>query len=185
MGCDIHFYLEYQNLNNSDFWNSWGERFGMGRNYELFDLLAGVRYQLTPVVQPRGYPENASWETNRDYYFWIADKPDPTSRKVTLHQAASWGTKILYTKDGKPKKCVDPDWHTASWLTYDELMTAVVLAEGVHRTWIKNDKTNPNLNELYKKELNQYMIEYKVMLSTMETFEKAGYKTRAVFWFDN
>ena len=37
------------------------------RNYELFGLLANVRYQTTPIADPRGLPDDISIETKKEY----------------------------------------------------------------------------------------------------------------------
>ena len=189
MGCDIHFYLEYKH-SDANGWGNWGERYRMGRNYALFGFLAGVRGEGKPIVEARGYPSDASWDTNKDFYMWIGEPSnDDDDRTVSLETALDWnnryGTRILYKDDGKPARVANPDWHTPSWLTWDELLSAVTLTEKKHREWLKTDHSNPMLNTHYKNNLNQYLIEYKVILNTMETFNRAGYSTRVVFWFDN
>jgi hypothetical protein len=73
MGCDIHLYVEKKNLDGT--WrraDSEQDCIYDSRNYQLFALLAGVRnrYNLEPISQPRGLPEDCCPEiaTEREEY---------------------------------------------------------------------------------------------------------------------
>ena len=92
MGCDIHSYLEkYTSVNgenkwvNVDYWQinphhgieGYGNEneyehlsFYIGRNYDLFGILAGVRSSEDPIEEPRGLPEDVSDVTKREYEKW-------------------------------------------------------------------------------------------------------------------
>jgi hypothetical protein len=92
MGCDIHSYLEkYTSINgenkwvNVDYWqinphhgivgyeneNEYEHlSFYIGRNYDLFGILAGVRSSEDPIKEPRGLPEDVSDVTKREYEKW-------------------------------------------------------------------------------------------------------------------
>lgn len=62
MGCDIHMHTEVKIAGQ---WHHYGAPH-VGRNYELFCLLAGVRGgddDPTPISQPRGIPDDASTMT--------------------------------------------------------------------------------------------------------------------------
>ncbi len=74
MGCDIHFYVEARKDADSpwvtaDHWEvddiALGPEvprrfeFYTGRHYALFSLLAGVRGDGHPLIEPRGVPEDA------------------------------------------------------------------------------------------------------------------------------
>lgn len=71
MGCDIHMMIEYANVDTQDgqpYWSSMGGQYNPGRDYSMFELLAGVRGdEDKAIVQPRGLPEHKSWQAN-DYY---------------------------------------------------------------------------------------------------------------------
>lgn len=95
MGCDIHMWAETRNKKNKNwelvskkvFTNDWysedmpKSKYNQpktacpynGRNYELFALLADVRnnYEIEPIAQPKGVPDDASPE-----YKEIADEYD-------------------------------------------------------------------------------------------------------------
>lgn len=90
MGCDIHVYLEkYASINgkstwvNVDYWQK-NPYFGIednvdeyehvscyvGRNYDLFGILAGVRSGEDPIDEPRGLPEDVTETTRKEYEKW-------------------------------------------------------------------------------------------------------------------
>ena len=54
MGVDIHTILQVKKQNK---WETIAKNVYDGRNYELFGILAGVRGQAEPIVEPRGYPK--------------------------------------------------------------------------------------------------------------------------------
>lgn len=87
MGCDIHVYLEkYTKIGeenkwvNIDYWQI-NPHFGLddsnreydqvpfyiGRNYDLFSILAEVRGSLDPIADARGIPDDVSLVTKREY----------------------------------------------------------------------------------------------------------------------
>lgn len=87
MGCDIHVNLEkYTKIGvenkwvNVDYWqinpyfgvddsNREYDRvsFYVGRNYDLFSILAEIRGSLDPIADARGIPEDVSTITKREY----------------------------------------------------------------------------------------------------------------------
>jgi len=171
MGCDIHCYLEYRDPNPEwkpqdgvIQWTGWS-RIYPGRNYEVFGHLAGVRSSTEPVVEPRGVPEDMSWETAGDYYLRINDEYKDMEGYTTREKAEEWvkyGHKIIYKEDGTPEKVEHPDWHTHSWITTDEL--AQVLG-----------RINPS----------HISVGYWGLLGAMKELEWHGQEVRLVFWFDN
>ena len=63
MGTDIHVHIEYR-INGK--WEHYGAP-EVDRWYELFSVMAGVRGTQTPIVEPRGFPEDASLFTAWDW----------------------------------------------------------------------------------------------------------------------
>ena len=69
MGCDIHAMIEIRCPHDSfpestyEYWHNAGDPM-IGRDYELFAVLAGVRndYGITPISEPRGMPEDSCSE---------------------------------------------------------------------------------------------------------------------------
>lgn len=65
MGCDIHAVME---VSVNDRWEFYRE-IEMGRSYELFGKMAGVRDStVRPISDPKGLPKNMSGITQ--LYFW-------------------------------------------------------------------------------------------------------------------
>lgn len=63
MGCDIHLHVE---IHCEGKWEHWAHP-SVIRWYELFGKMAGVRGDEDPIVEPRGFPPDASLATRLDY----------------------------------------------------------------------------------------------------------------------
>jgi hypothetical protein len=78
MGCDIHLCIERLQP-GSDTWITFAKGITLSRNYQVFGRLAGVRGETVPVIQPRGFPEDAWSDTREDFDDWIgSDRNTPT-----------------------------------------------------------------------------------------------------------
>lgn len=69
MGCDIHAHIEIR-------YNGKWEHYAMPRirrNYALFGIMAGVRGDETPIVEPKGIPDDLSLVTKMDWDRWNGD----------------------------------------------------------------------------------------------------------------
>lgn len=71
MGCDIHLHTE---VKIADKWEHYGNPI-IGRDYEFFAFLAGVRnyYEIIPVSEPKGVPDDMSLITRLDWEDWGSD----------------------------------------------------------------------------------------------------------------
>lgn len=110
MGCDIHAVIERRRNTYGDHyrWLNSGDP-DLGRNYELFAVLAGVRNYggITPIAEPRGLPAFREWKQDGDER-WIswdheADTEPPCG--VVEEMAERYGV----------------DGHSHSWLTLAEI----------------------------------------------------------------
>lgn len=97
MDCNIHGVIEHKH----SVWSPLFRIESLGRHYEAFSALAGVRGDLKPVVEPRGIPF--------DFVCWHGEDCTETS----CHEC--------------PRS---PDSHSATWLTDIEFKVAAVLAFG-------------------------------------------------------
>ena len=61
MGCDIHGIIEQRKLGGQ--WEESSVTIDLGRNYSVFDNLAGLRGLENPVAANRGLPPDASEES--------------------------------------------------------------------------------------------------------------------------
>lgn len=74
MGCDIHLHIE---IKLGGRWEHLGHP-NVGRNYELFAVMAGVRGDEKPIAPPRGLPSDASVVTKFDFANWESDAHTPS-----------------------------------------------------------------------------------------------------------
>jgi hypothetical protein len=183
MGCDIHGpYLETRALDD-DFPRWYCQaKFHISRDYWLFALMANVRnhdnregatFKGAPCFRPRGYPQDASYETDENFFYYVTDDegvhyPQVCTKEYALERVAKG---ISFFKHNSPNFVSDPDAHSASWLTTQELETAyerykaILLAEGDDQCYIKP---------------------IEALLAAMKSFETHPMvQCRIVFWFDN
>lgn len=168
MGCDIHLFIEYKNHVGN--WVCFGDEMNPGRMYEMFAKMAGVRdYEGIMKFKPRGLPENYSSEVESGAHYFISEhvtdeyedrrvSPSKAEEMVSKGWAKRHPTKDFYVTVS--------DWHNHSWLTADELESCM---------------TDLNIPAEHEK----WFVEYRAVVAAMRVFEKAGYETRVVFWFDN
>ena len=71
MGCDIHLHTEVK-INGE--WHHYSV-LRVRRDYKLFAQMAGVRnyYEVTPISEPKGLPQDASFLTKFDADRWDVD----------------------------------------------------------------------------------------------------------------
>lgn len=74
MGCDIHTHVEIKRENKWVHIDEVPEEFER-RNYSTFSILAGVRssFNVKPISEPKGVPEDASEETKTNIEEWNGD----------------------------------------------------------------------------------------------------------------
>jgi len=174
MGCDIHMYVQYrEKTRDNGFWWNFGGEFNPGRNYAMFGILAGVRYDSDKGYESRGLHDiQLSYGIESDLYLYIIEEGqgrDGEPNTCTLEQAerwAKWGNPIINGKDGKPYKVRHPDWHSHSWLTPKELARAY--------RWYRKESEFP------------VPLEWRVFLNMAKALEDGGKnEVKIVFWFDN
>ena len=64
MGCDIHAYIEEKTYRT---WDSFTGELNLDRDYRMFGALAGVRSGDEPIIEPRGVPDDMSYQLKDDY----------------------------------------------------------------------------------------------------------------------
>ena len=74
MGCDIHAFIEKQ-IKPDGHWQSRKEELYIGRDYDLFALLADVRnyHSIPAIALPKGIPNNSSQRIQKEYARWDSD----------------------------------------------------------------------------------------------------------------
>lgn len=173
MGCDIHAYVEYVlwETEAGPYWDCLISNIGH-RDYTFFSLIANCgRGGHEPVVNNRGLPEGQlSWKVENAMWLRVTDDKELQDEEgfCSPEQAASWG-KIKETKvdDRVFRQVMNPDLHSHTWLTCDEL--AQVIAAYITET-----------HEDYP-----YGVEWDAALAAMRALEERGHRTRLVVAFDN
>ena len=97
MGCDIHLAIEYSYFNDRDgtpYWVGFGGRINPGRDYLMFNAMAGVRGDSITQFEPRGKPAGHISYTAENML-------SPYNEEMDEHVD-------------------DTDLHSLSWLTDDE-----------------------------------------------------------------
>lgn len=171
MGCNSHTYIEYRRKSDAEqgnnYWWSLLNHSVDSRNYALYAKMAGVRNYhdaITPISNWRGFPEDASDVAKSEYYYLIDDQgyEKGWDHCVSSKQAAEWVASgaATFPLDGS-NRVSGPDWHSPSYLTGEEFLTAVreVASDDVYWTAIAA------------------MVE--------NVMQRAAYEVRVVFWFDN
>jgi len=204
MGCDICCYLEAEvpddDYRGTLFLGEVGYYTIGGRNYTLFGLLAGVRgdYGVEPVVEPRGFPKEASTELLNRFYLTIVDKDKPHTywREVREGDPVLGKGKrvsVEHPPKSPPYLIHDTDFHTPSYIYLDELRE-------VCRVYKKLSKKDFNEGYPYDKddvrntaELRRLSLgvtdayaSLKSIVEFMKTRESylPHEKVRLVFWFN-
>jgi len=179
MGADIHMYVEYVNKESKKrreengeppYWMSFGRRINPGRNYIMFGLLAGVRYDSDKSLEPKGLPTDLGYTSMRDSRLFITEDGEGDG-ETTMENAIRWNEnykcKLYNGSNGEPTWVDHPDWHSHSWLTTKEFAKVLKTYKELKENW-----GTP--------------IEYDALLAAMKTLEKGGHhEARIVFWFDN
>lgn len=177
MGCDIHAYVEYSD--DGKYWKSLTDNAGE-RDYVMFGVLAGVRYEEGKLFDPKGLPEgDLSSKTRAAYWRHVVPEKHPEYADwegwVSRENAERW-VSAGYSKpdyeDGVLKRVSDPDGHSHSWLTSVELSQAIDHYRSViGGVWPSMKGKAPTL--------------WLMILAAMQAAEANGAKSRVVFWFDN
>ncbi len=171
MGCDIHAYVEYST--NGTHWFDLIEN-GGNRNYRMFAIMAGVRdYDGIKLFDAKGMPEGpVSYAVEKDHWLRIVPENHPewadSDGWTSKGSAESWvadGYSTPVFKDDVLERVTNPDHHSHSWLSSDELEQCI---------------------ERYKELFDgKAPTEWVAILASMKAIEGNGDKARLIFWFDN
>ena len=177
MGCDIHAYLEYyetQDATNSAVHAmNYASSISMGRNYSLFNLLAGVRGSGKPVFLPRGIPQTPMLSFAVSYQY--------NSEKSSDGYVAS------------------KYWHTPGYLYKSELieirrryLMETIQYDSTSYTGSKRKDALDTIENSNEVELMKCVfpsiecVPLNATIASMIAIENSGdHQSRFVFWFDS
>lgn len=177
MGCDIHVYVEYSK--DGKYWKSLTDNAG-SRNYVMFGVLAGVRADEYKLYDPKGLPDGElSYVTYGAHWLNVAPDEHPdwagTDGWTSKANAERWvknGYSEAEIVDGKLKRVSNPDGHSHSWLSTEELSAAL-------------DKYRSIIGGVWPTEAGTVPTEWAAILGAMQAIEANGETARVIFWFDN
>ena len=177
MGRDIHMVMEYRAVPGAEdpapWWWSFGGVCNPGRDYSLFNRLAGVRGPEDGALIPaRGLPATFSSEVHHEALLSIEGVPleggqvDWEHRMVDREKAMAWvaGGSSRLVRVGNRDYVTHPDYHSYSWLTLGEYAGVLL-----------------DLHAMGE----QLAPSYWAVQAALATFTDRGYEARVVFWFDN
>lgn len=171
MGCDIHTYVEYSK--KGDHWCALTDNAGH-RDYLMFAIMAGVRdYDGVKLFDAKGLPEGRlSWNAEGSHWCNVAPDNHPEwagdDGWISKESAERWidsGSSTADIRDGVLKRVTNPDHHSHSWLTADELSKCLERYKVASEGWAPT--------------------EWVAILAAMKAIEGNGDIARVVFWFDN
>lgn len=183
MGCDIHLRVERRRRKIS-YPNERNEWYNVGflgefscRIYGMFARMAGVRGNGTNKVEfnPRGLPNDIiDWATRNSFYLYVTDDEaaaDWGERYCLKENAERWVEQGFAEWVDEHRTVTDPDLHSHSWLTTQELRQCF------DDCFKQEDGT--------MKPFADY-VEWLGLVSLCEGIESTGeYECRVVFAFDN
>lgn len=216
MGCDIHPYLEYYHTEeftkspSSVCTHCFAYKIDIGRNYTLFNALAGVRGMGDCPVDPRGMPDNPalSYEVFAAFYEKIVDVvPDKISHfsmfdcSLISREDADRHIKQYHIKEFEhrgDKYVPNVDFHTPSHLFLNDMvsvrrkylldaMDLDIIYKGKKRKEIIKAIKSADDYELMKMCFTELECpRLNAIIASMIAIENSGpYKSRFVFWFDS
>jgi hypothetical protein len=160
MGCDIHGIIEQRKPGGQ--WEVCPAQIEyFSRDYNVFAHLGGVRTggDVKPVAASRGLPSDACHDTHMKNCVYVSESV--TNGCVSKSRAEDWISKGSSKWYREGVFVTNPDWHSHSWCTLNEL-------------WRSLNRIGWNV-----------FNDYKHLSGIMGLSEKLGHECRFVFWFDN
>ena len=162
------------------------ENMSLTREYNMFAYMANVRsyFDRKENLMPKGLPDDCTDYTKRKVsLFWCKNGIHPLLHKdqVLPYDAFdqilnSYKKPVLFRNEQfdneNIKACLNPDFHSFTWLTYNEYKRCF------------NSACIGSVNG--KKRLVECYMSYYVLLQLLKTYEMNGlYEVRLIVWFDN
>ena len=180
MGCDIHLRVEKRRVKTNSL-NERNEWRGVGfygefsdRIYGMFARMANVRDSWGyKMFEARGLPKDIAWPATEAFYLKVTENEEAAvwSDRHCLKKDAERWVEEGYSEwvDDKHTMVTDPDLHSHSWLTAEELRKC--------------------FDDCFKDEDGTYKgdyVDWLGLVSFCEGIESTGeFDCRVVFAFDN
>ncbi len=212
MGCDIHMYVErkvgktWRRVSEDkgvEHPYSYNEKiaafqkksWAVGRNYNLFGILAGVRDRFAPTIaEPRGIPEDVSkgiaaqWKLSADYahtpsYYTLQELLEAQDKTYNMKCFLNVSQYKLYKKNGKlqysPEDYYHPPPRTAQIISIERMDRILNLS-----AFLDENEYFVSLDWALKFRDSDSHFWDKIV-PAMQVLSKDLNKVRCVFWFDS
>ena len=168
MGSDIQAYVEYKAEKDQEW--TFLANVKLQSDIMLFAMLGIGGTGLEPVVASRGFPkDDVSEEVFLEYSMDVVEEPN-SGRDCSTEDAMDLvDKKISKWIDENHNYISRPDFFSPSFITLEELKEAVARKKSIK--WEK------------VKVVQASGVDVDCTIACMEAAEKAGFKTRLVFWF--
>jgi len=216
LGCDIHENVEYirgnkwvavsnkkgppcyfcngsgkeKNKDKRDcyFCKGSGKKWYIGRNYMLFGILAGVRWNDTNHIPPKGLPPDVSKTVKNGYYegddhsasyFSLKELFELKEKVQVITSYVDMENYIKFKKEGLPKYWDDNICRRDKLISNEEMERRINLVP----FWDGERFFTQIVWELKNSKIDSHF--WSVFVPAMEKLHKDPEKVRFVFWFDN
>lgn len=172
MGCNIHGYMEILTENG---WYAL-KNLSSERDYDTYGILFGVRVyiDIPPVVETRGFPEDAYYKTKREYEAWEGDAHSPSWMNVKDLLAYDWDQTGMDNRISEIDKYTGKEKGKASY-THLQDRPEECEKRGVYLKHLER-----RAGDLLSNTWQEYIEEMKKLA---EKYGEEG--VRVVVWFDN
>ncbi len=171
MGCDIHAYVEFVSNNTPEYVSCAATDINVGGNYLLFALMACVRGEFPESMAPKGVPTNLGWQVLDEFTLQVSDAEWASGMPgyCTLKRAKEHVSRRCSKWVKENERITHPDWHSASWLTADEMA----------------EIANAYVKHCHSEALG-FIDVFKATIAFMRVLDRSkNGKARLVFCFDN
>lgn len=197
MGCDIHGLVEYRRRTGDEYQRRWRTLIRDGylpRDYYLFGKLAGVRGDGPPVAAPRGFPDDADWDSRERFMYRIAYGRPPEHDEVSPENAKRyhgygspyWGEyrpmgvhTTTFAHDSLTGESKTSENYQFKNAEFDGAPLMVQQPDWHTPSWVTTAELVAALGD------SRHDVTYHAWLAAMQRAEVEGYEARFVFWFDN
>ena len=158
MGCDIHILTEFKNKDESSWSALHFQAINPGRNYDLFNVLSGVRGHNDNPIATSGWPKSVSYAAQNASGVRVNDENRAAAEGWVARGISKW-LDFCTDMNGKPMYVSSPDWHSYGHCTIEQMSKA-----------LRKAGSSP---------------EYRAMMAAARSLEKDGMDVRFLFFYDN
>lgn len=202
MGCDIHGFIEYDQVGPDTKFTFNFAKVRLERNYWMFTLLASVRGDHIQGImgrEPKGAPADMSSTLRDEYYLCLTDDDNPLIDEGIGYIGRTEAKKRKY-KIISEWHCENVDHHSISYMNLDEFEGVIAdymkCQETKHVVLLPGDTTlNPKTDTVVRNSDGRRLVErtapvtmpadFAAVRAAMAALRLNGIEARFVYFFDN